>query len=329
MKTLLVCFTPLHALIAEKLSETSEIGEFRLLYICFSKSTSHQYYFRRLSARARLGADFLRLRHDWRDPIKLMIWRRAARQFNANCLITGNLKHFHSRFLAYLCGVDKFKTFDDGSGNIVECGYFGDLREKGASRSVFGVLDPRFLYKNVVRRIDTHYTIYPEKNVYGNYAARIEKLNLVNEVQSAENAVAGECCVYLGHALFEDGLRTRAVTEKIDRAVFERYVVNFYLPHPRSAAGSNFTGLNSLTVEGPYVAEEFILKLLGKFARIRVIAVNSSALLNIPASQRIEAINIDVRDVAPCGALASAMKRRGVVQVTESELYGENIKAHN
>jgi N-acetyllactosaminide alpha-2,3-sialyltransferase len=329
MKTLLVCYTPLHALIAEMLSEMNEIGEFRLLYICFSESASHQYYFRRLSAQARLGADFLRLRHDWRDPIDLMKWHRAARSFKADCLITGNLKHFYSRFLAYLCSVDKFHTFDDGSGNIVESGYLGDLKERSPGRYLFSILDSSLLYRNVVRRIDTHYTIYPERNVYSNYALRVEKLNLVNQGGGTGDAGAGECCLYLGHALFEDGLRTKAASEKIDRSVFERYAVDFYLPHPRSIKGSYFTKLNSMTVDGPHVAEELVLKLLARFSRLRVVAINSSALLNIPTSGRIEAVNIDIREVAPCGALANAMRQRGVVQVSESDLYGENIKAHN
>jgi N-acetyllactosaminide alpha-2,3-sialyltransferase len=329
MKTLLVCYTPLHVLIAEMLSEMNEIGEFRLLYICFSESASHQYYFRRLSAQARLGADFLRLRHDWRDPFELVKWHREAGSFNADCLITGNLKHFYSRFLAYLCGVDRFRTFDDGSGNIVESGYFSDLRERSPVRYLFRIIDSGLLYGNVIGRIEVHYTIYPERNVYSNYALRTEKLNLANELQCANDAGAGECCLYLGHALFEDGLRTKAASEKIDRAVFERYVVDFYLPHPRSIKGSHFAKLNSMTVDGPHVAEELVLKLLEKFSRLRVVGVNSSALLNIPTSGKIETVNIDIREVAPCGALANAMKRRGVVQVSESELYGENIKAHN
>jgi beta-galactosamide-alpha-2,3-sialyltransferase len=326
VKTILICYTPLHVLIAERLVDEGYIEEFYFLYICFNRSSRHEYYFERLAGRAQCGAEFLCLPHNACDLLSIIKWKFRMRRLVVDYLITGNIKHFHTRFVAYLFNVHRFKTFDDGSGNIVSGGYFSKMREVWIGRLIFSILSPRLLYRSLIEKIEWHYTIYREKNVFGGYAANIKKLELVGNMPDLLLNDGELATVYFGHALVEDKLRTPAEAEKLDKAIFDLYQVNFLLPHPRSRSKSEFAPLQDLAVSEPYVAEEFVLRILKKYARVRVVGINSTALLNIPTADRIEAVNVDAVGLFSPGELKDAMRARKVTQISEAELYAFDKK---
>ncbi|MGU7811292.1 glycosyltransferase family 52 [Burkholderia sp. AW49-1] len=327
---LLVCYTPLHALIAMRLVELGAIGNFRLLYLCFNDAPSHHAYYARLSRHATHGSDLLQLPHDFRDPWRLALWGRSVRRGGVPfTLICGNLKHAHSRFLAWVFGIRRFETFDDGSGNIVENGYFSESRESRAGRCLFAVLGRRYLYVNVVRDIERHYSIYAERNVYEDHARELVRFDLMSGLTEGGTAfrskaaaeVRGETAtVYIGHTLTEDGLRSPADAERIDRAVHANYAVDYFLPHPRSRIISHYEPLREKRVKTSLIAEEFVIGLRQRHAHVRVIGLNSTALLNLSSLAGIDAINLRVLDDQAAVSMTRVMKKRSVSSVTESDL---------
>ena len=327
---LLVCYTPLHALIAMRLAELGAIGNFRLLYLCFNDAPSHRAYYARLSRYATHGSDLIQLPHDFRDPWRLAVWGRSVRKAGVPLkLICGNFKHAHSRFLAWMFGIRRFETFDDGSGNIVENGYFSESRESRAGRCLFAVLGRRYLYVNAVRDIERHYSIYAERNVYEDHAHELVRFDLMSGLTEGGTALRGKttaevggetATVYIGHALTEDNLRSPADAERIDRAVHANYAVDYFLPHPRSRVISHYAPLREKCVATSLIAEEFVIGLRQRHAHVRVIGLHSTALLNLSSLAGIDAINLQALDSQAAASLTRMMASRSVSIITESDL---------
>ncbi|SAK75289.1 CMP-N-acetylneuraminate-beta-galactosamide-alpha-2,3-sialyltransferase [Caballeronia calidae] len=324
---LLICYTPLHVLIAERLVALGELGEFYLLYICFNDSDRHDFYFRRLAESATYGGELLRLPHDWRDPFVIARWRVRQMPLKPRTLFCGNIKHAHSRWAAYLFGIKQFKTFDDGSGNIASSGYFYDMSESAAGKTLFSTLAPRYLYRNVIRKIDVHFSIYEEPNVYSKFARQTRRIPLLINQRFSREPGEGKVTVYVGHALVEDALKSREEGERLDRAVFRKYGVDHFLPHPRSANLSFYAPLRDVAETTPLVAEEFVLGLLEQYANVRVIGFKSSALLNLAFVPGVDVINLNANDaVEQASSLSIAMQARKIRTVTESELLSDYEK---
>lgn len=324
MKTLLICYTSLHVMIAERLVKDCYLSDFYLLYICFNKTTRHEYYFERFARKAECGGTILCLHHNLRDLFDLLRWKRVTDRLAFDSIITGNMKHFHSRYVAYLLGIKKFQSFDDGSGNIVNGGYFKNMREAIIGRLIFTIMDSSYRYHNVVSKLDVHYSIYSERNVFLPYAKAIKKIDLFDDRLGEKNEFQDETAnVYFGHALVEDGLCDIGRAEAIDEVIYKKYQINFFVPHPRSISQSEFKPMKDHVVEEPFAAEELVFGLLGKFKRVRVIGINSTALLNVKCTNRVDAVNIDVAGLFASGALRAAMETRGIAQITEAELYDQ------
>lgn len=317
---LLVCYTPLHVLIAERLLKLGKLENFYLLYICFNESEQHRFYYKRLAEIAPFGADFLVLPHDWRDPLRLIRWRQKNKELAPNFLISGNVKHMHSRLLAFFLGIKKFKTFDDGSGNIAINGYFSDLRENKISKILFSLISPSYLYVNIIKKIDRHFSIYPDENVYSRFGVLVEKIELFEKIKNVTEQNQGAVTIYIGHAFVETGLIAGEDAERLDRILFEKFSINYFLPHPRSRNLSFFPPMRKYASKSPLIAEEFVLSLLnyGKF--VRIIGVNSSALLNLAFSRGVEIINIDLKTNLDSGALTASMNARKIKCINEADL---------
>jgi beta-galactosamide-alpha-2,3-sialyltransferase len=325
---LLICYTPLHALIAERLVELGELEDFYLLYICFNRSRQHEFYYERLAAVATRGSDFLLLPHDWRDPIVLLHWRISHFDIRPIYLFCGNIKHAHSRWLAFLFGVVKFRTFDDGSGNIVESGYFSELHEVRLTQRLFSIISPKYLYRNIVRQIEMHFSIYRDQNVYSKFGVAVIRISLFDDTDLPMSVGNGVATVYLGHALVETSLATPEEAGRFDCGVFNEYTLDYFLPHPRSRNFSFYEPLRQRVTQTSLVAEEFVLSLLENFNVVRVIGLNSSALLNLNFSKRIELINIKIGDGIYDDLRSIPMKCGRVEGVCEAEIISNDEKDH-
>jgi len=219
---LLICYTPLHVVIAEALIKRGDIKDYALVYICFGRNEKHDYYYGRISQGA-VRSCFVEMKHaavhDAVAVLKLRLGGLAGLKFER--LFTGNVKHIYSRLLAYLCGDPDIYTFDDGSGNISGSGYFYEMTESHLSQWVFSVLAPRYLYKNVVSRIAIHYSVYDFKNVYAGFASKVSKVSLFSPSVAAQAQDTKVMVVYLGNAFSKDGLCSKDYEDALDDYVIK------------------------------------------------------------------------------------------------------------
>lgn len=310
---LLICYTPLHVIISEALIKKGEIRSYVLVYICFGRNEKHEYYYSRLSKLAEHSV-FVEMKHaPFYDALKVLKLRFGVLAgFKFNRMFTGNVKHIYSRLLALLCGGPAISTYDDGSGNISGGGYFYDMNESRLSTWLFALIAPSYHYKNVVRRIDKHYTIYSFDNVYSSFATKLVQVSLFSAADAHVLGEAKSIVVYLGNAFAKDGLCSMEYEDALDKYAAEKFSAECVIPHPRNVKSELYKELGLHVVGGGMIAEDVILEQLMKGVRVRVVGVYSSVLFNIAGLNGVDVVNVRAKIAKPVEHLEKLLVALGV-----------------
>jgi len=322
---LIICYTPLHVLIVEKLIALGFIKKYYLLYLCFTNNSKHRHYYHRLMKGSK-GSSYIVLKHAiLNDSYKLIKWIKELNQaYEFDAIFVGNQKHFYSRIIAWYLSITKFYTFDDGSGNISGDGYLYEYRENNISTMFFNIISPKYLYKNCAGNVLTHYTIYDEENVYDKFGVPKIKIDLFDENKTTEGRSENkkdELSVYLGNAFGFDSELTQFEEDQLDKMIVEFFGVNLYLPHPRRTDLKGIEENCNVRVEfNEKISEDIILHQLKEYKRIRVIGCYSSTLLNLAAMKGICLVNIEVKLNKPTAGLQSIFNKLNIKTVKLSEL---------
>jgi hypothetical protein len=307
---LFLCYTPLHALIAKRLIETENLSNCIAVYVCFQKTEKHEYYFNQLSKSCE-HSYFLTLKHSMLSDVFRLTKFALKLRFRLGSkweLFTGNIKHFHSRFLMLLLGIKRFNTFDDGSGNVSGAGYFYELEDRKDIGAVFSLIAPRLLYKNIIGSISQHYTIYDFPNVF----SPTRKIPLLGQVPQSELGEQQARTVYLANAFSEDGLMTEKDELAMDGEVLKRWPVTDVLMHPRSNKVSHFEAEGASVVRSNLIAEDYILSLISQGCSVTVIGIYSSTLLNLLSMPSLNLINFEPQLNKPTEKLHELLIKAGV-----------------
>lgn len=310
MMRLFLCYTPLHALIAKRIIESERFDNCVAVYICFSKTDKHEYYFNELAKKCS-HSYFLTLKHSMLSDVfrmtKLALKLRLKLGVNWT-LFTGNIKHFHSRFLMFLLRIKDFNTFDDGSGNVSGAGYFYDLNDRKDVGAIFSLIAPNLLYEKLIVNISRHYTIYGFPNVF----KPTWRITLLGDVGQVESVAKQERVVYLANAFSEDGLMTLDYELAMDAEVLKRWPVTDVLMHPRSSKTSHFELEKVSIVQSNLIAEDYILSLVSQGCTVTVIGVFSSALLNLANVEGLALINYYSKIDKPIEGIVKLMAKLGI-----------------
>lgn len=309
MKKLFICYTPLHTIIARRVIETERLTECTLVYICFQSSNKHEKYFNDLAALCN-ESYFLQLKHSLiSDLLHLTKLSRTLWSTNHICVLyTGNIKHFHSRFLCLLLGIKNFYTFDDGSGNISGGGYLYDDEENKLTLAFFSLFSHRLLYKNIKKNITNHFTIYEHKNVY----TPSKFIPLITDIKAANNNDNKTLNIYLSNAFSEDSLMSVEEECAMDQRIISKFKIDTVLPHPRSKKSNPFL---DTTADCELIAEDYILKKISEGYDVSVYACYSTVLLNLSSIARLKLFNIDIPINKPLSELRKLLKNMGVIEV--------------
>lgn len=307
---LFLCYTPLHALIAKRIIESERFGNCVAVYICFKKTDKHEYYFNELAKKCS-HSYFLTLKHSTLSDVFRMTKFALKLRLKLGAswtLFTGNIKHFHSRFLMFLLRVKDFNTFDDGSGNVSGAGYFYDLNDRKDVSVIFSLVAPRLLYRNLVESIVRHYTIYDFPNVF----KPTQKITLLDDFKQPELVIRQERVVYLANAFSEDGLMGRDCELEMDAEVLKRWPVTDILMHPRSSKASHFDVEGVSIIQSNLIAEDYILSLISQGYTVSVVGVFSSTLLNLANVEGLNVINYYSKIDKPVEGIITLMAKLGI-----------------
>lgn len=310
---LVLCYTPLHVLIVERLLSGGQLTQFCLVYLCFDDNPKHAFYFRRLEGRA-VRAVMVKMTHrPVRDALKLLRLRLLGLgSERPTALLTGNLKHFYSRALMLLFSLKSVSTFDDGSGNVSGSGYFYEMTERPISRLVFSVLSPSLLYRHAVFRIRRHFTIYAYPNVYDGMAAERIEIDLLGQSYGGNDEGLPEKVIYLGNVFSGDGLCSPEYEYALDDYVLRRYSVGFVIPHPRRPEVATFLAAGCEVIKSPCVAEEIVFAELERGFRVHLVGAYSSVLLNLAGVPGICLTNVSCCIGKPVQQLEEHLRLAGV-----------------
>lgn len=281
-----ICFTPLHVLLAQRIKTEKMIASDYFLYISESTSEKNKRYFTMLqkdSGRSfyfRKGGVFNNLF----TIIRLFIKLRSIKGTVATIYVT-NIKTFYSRIFVWFLSPDAIVTFDDGIGNInvsvegAPRSYFANPEENKWVNFFFTVVNKKLLYKNLVQRIEKHYTIYKLPNIFKN-AEYIEMF------RTSENSrkKTKKLTLLLTSALALENYMTEIEESSFYDKLISTYGVDMIIRHPRN---ESYVPMADCKVSDSLnIAEHQILELATTYELFVVSVFYSSVLLHIPSDIR-------------------------------------------
>lgn len=284
-KNIFICHTPLHIIISKRIIDLENLDRYSLIYLVDNMSEKNKYYYSLFEPNDKGSLiflkennlfDFLRLTYQAKS-----MWRRALQ----GAIYSGNIKTFYSRFIIWFLKPKRIYSFDDGIGNIKMDGhgykrsYFQDLNERWHSRLFFNIVDRAFLYRNLVMRINRHYTIYDHANVYDNtlYIP-------IMPVYEGSDDKKEKMNILLSNALALEKYMSKQEEDLFYGKIIESFNIDLVIRHPRNEDYHPPTGCK--VSESLLIAEHQIFNLSKTYDLFVVSPFYSSVLVNIPNSVR-------------------------------------------
>lgn len=310
---LFICYTPLHALIADKIVKQEKIGAYTVVYFYTTDNQKNKYYFDLIAANAQHA--FYREKNNAVFHT-LSLLQNLYSELKA-CLIkhpviySGNIKTIYSRFLVFRLRATTLHTFDDGIGNIREEGYFYEGRYPTAATRFLSVLGLDMSYSRMYRLIKKHYTIYKMPNAMP-FCVYIELFDFKTSFL-AENTQT--TCVFLTSTLSEENVISMDLEKKLYKEIIDTFDVKYIIPHPLEFH-QKITDAHVVFLKSDKIAEEMIMELRKTYGRIKVIGWYSSTLVHLMHVEGIETINIDFDPQASLAKTKSFLESHHVKSYT-------------
>lgn len=288
MTNVIICLTPLHALIAEKVLELEKIRDFVLIYYYEEDNAKHRYYFNKLAGKAK-RAFYLNKNNKVLSALKIFsfLYFELRKEPGPVNFFAGNLKTIYTRAVIFLTGFKNLYSFDDGLGNVCGEGYLYEGRNPGFLTRLLSFSGIHFTYASIVEKIKKHYTLYTLENIMPNtfYINLFDNRNSENKVPEKETVV-----------LLTNPFNEHKLLEKKDeiwlyKEIIKKFNVSYVIPHPREREQKiNISGIEIIRSEK--IAEEILLDLRQQYKKIKVLGIYTSALLNLNGIEGIEIINV-------------------------------------
>lgn len=283
---LILCYTPLQVLIAEKIIEQHPNEAFFGVMIYSTQNKKFEYYQQRLAQKC--NAFFAM--HQKIDRLGLL-----KQLCKLKCHFTG--KQFDKVFLASINDLQmqvilstiKFNTlfsFDDGTANIVPTSVFYQEEPNTLIRKCINLLfGNRFSTKKIKAISKQHFTIYPHlANIIEN--TQPIQLGTSKSTLSSNDSVKS---ILLGQPVYLDKQKNIELAEK----VIQQFNIDYYLPHPREQYKLDKVSY----LETPFIFEDYISQ--NSNQHYRIYTYFSSAVLNVLNLENIEVIALRIETDEP------------------------------
>lgn len=283
---LIICYTPLQVLIAEKIIEMYPDEEFFGVMVYAIHNKKYDYYAERLKKKCKI---FTKISRNQRKGVKkFFVFRQLITDMKSQTIhriFVANINELLIQSIISNISYDKLYSFDDGIANIIGTGLFYNeqaftLRQKIARR-FFNYQHTLQSLKNGM--IDCHYTIYPNlPNIIEN--TKIIQLNPIHMLINIDKYVKENekiIRIFLGQPLFDND----ELNQKISKQVIVDYQINYYFPHPRE----RYQVDNVQYIDTPLVFEDYFIQNLANKPCI-IYTLLSSAVLNIVNFENVEII---------------------------------------
>lgn len=283
---IIICYTPLQVLIAEKIVEIYPEKSFYGVLITFNDNDKFEYYFHRLK---QFCVDAEYLAEDGFSALNklkmLFKVRRLGKKIKKTTFEALFLASIDNAYISLLVNFIKYaglKTFDDGTANISYQSSFYQIKSRPFFlflRKILGINSDISFFKNSSK---LHYSIYADrKNIIDN--VQLISLFDMREDISVSTSLQSKKKIFLGQGLFHDNVER---TKKLVDFCISKFEIDEYFPHPREKT----MVLDIPVVSSPYIFEDYLIQYLSQHqdVEIEIYSLMSSCVLNISGLKNVK-----------------------------------------
>lgn len=286
---LIICYTPLQVLLAEKITKEYPDESFFGVMIYPIKNTKFEYYSTRLS---QCCEQFFSL-HQHTDRFNLLkeiIQLKCKFRNNYfDRVFVASINDIQIQFLLSAIKFNSFYTFDDGTANIVPSSIYHNDDPNTLIRKILNlVLNNKYSIKKLKLLSQKHFTIYDNIPNIVNNTKFINLFTLDNQKQEEENN-NDTINILLGQPVYLD----KNLNILLAKKVIQQFNIDYYFPHPREQyIISDINYINTHLIFEDYIAQQSDKK------KYRIYSYFSSTLLNLKNSS-IDIIGLRVDTTEP------------------------------
>lgn len=284
---LIICFTPLQVLIAERIIDLHPNEKFYGVMYNHHPSEKQTYYYHRLARKCVqtqlvYGSGASNKLQAYREMLKLLI--KSYKLPSVKTIFIASLDLIDIHFLIHRFSNATIKTFDDGTLNLSPIAFERMMDKQGGGlQRILNLVLKIPSVQDLRNRSVQHYSIYKQPNVMGEttYIELFSKSDPIGQAKSPTRTRK----VFLGQPIHELTDPSGEASKKATEYVIDVCSVQEYLPHPREPY--RVEGVEYITT--PLIAEDYFLQELRKSSEIsfHIYTFCSSAILNLQHIPRL------------------------------------------
>lgn len=256
---LIICWTPLQMVIAEKIIDQNPNDKFYIVLISQTQNKRFNYYFNRLKGKSIRALEFYYTKFDKKSQYISIIEPKIKGMLlpEIKTIYIASIDRPEVRaFMSSLSSIE-IKTFDDGTINLVpNSPYLGNSEVITNKRllNLYRLINSRYTIKKVRESSKEHFTIFKDlPNIMEKEGARITYLPLFDYQKLKKNQpIKDTVKILLGTA--EENLK-----ETSEKAL-ENFNIKYTTLHPRQ----NYRLDNAITLESNLIIEDYLLREIEK-----------------------------------------------------------------
>lgn len=287
----IICTTPLQALIAEKIITQTQ-GNFIGLYLVYQDNTKQQYYANKLSIVCKkmqyivLNNQNLQQQFHTLNVIKNTLKNLNIYKKNIDNIYIASIDLLFIQYILAKVNYKTLFTYDDGTANIFKTSLYYQQKNsfiKQFFKNIIGIKDNSI--EIIKEKSQKHYTIFKE---YDNIIANTEFIPLFNYQHSIAQTTSGTQMtkrILLGQP-FDDILGYDIYKDMV-MAVMKDFSIQAFYPHPRERV--DFSAILTV-IESEKIIEDYIISELkkNKNMRFEIYTFNSTAIFSLRAIERVD-----------------------------------------
>lgn len=284
---LIICYTPLQVLIAEKIIERFPNEHFYGVMIYTVENKKFRYYAARLERKCN---SFLSMYQSTNRLDLLNGIFYLKRKFNNRLfdkVFIASINEIYIQFILSVIGFNHLNTFDDGTANIVSSSFFYTPESKTIIRSLVNtLLGNQYSVEKIKVISEIHYTIYKG---LPNINCNTEFIRLFDH--NHQDVDLDDCVnILLGQPIYLDEQENIKLAERVVR----NFNIHYYLPHPRET----YLVKNVEYIDTPLIFEDYLAQEYSNRSCC-IYTYFSSAVLNISSKQiEIVSLRVDTKEPA-------------------------------
>ncbi|KMK50821.1 CMP-N-acetylneuraminate-beta-galactosamide-alpha-2, 3-sialyltransferase [[Actinobacillus] muris] len=290
---LILCYTPLQVLIAEKIIERYPTENFYGVMLCSVNNAKFEYYRERLAQKCQHFFSFIQ-RTDRIGLFKqILCLKYQFHRKKFDNVFIASINDIQMQFILSSIRFDTLYTFDDGTANIVPSSvYYQPEVNTPIRRNINKYLRNKFNAEKIKKCAQLHYTIYPQ---FTNIIKNTAYIDLSHSSSFEGKKKDAAINILLGQPVYLDNDKNI----ELANGVIKRFNIDYYLPHPREQYQlENVTYINTPLIFEDYISQQTTDK------QFRIYTYFSSAVLNVMSNSNLDIyalrINVDKQEYLEC-----------------------------